>query len=335
MTQHSPTQRILVTGGSGFIGTHLCRELINKGHRVEVLDIASPRVVVPGVIYHLGNVCDSPSLDPLVENSNSIFHLAAVASVAVCETQPLLSYQTNLVGTATVLESIRKVQQKAGRRTRIVYSGTAAVYGALGNSGEALHEELLPSPISLYGTQKLASEKLIQSAHTLDGIPGVIFRFFNVYGPGQDPASPYSGVITAFQTRLSEGVPIALNGGGGQTRDFISINDVVRACLFALELPEDQCKAQPMNLASGQRVTIRELAHLMMEVTGKKVEVESAPPRPGDIQHSLGDNGLARKILGWSPEVSLREGLRELCRGEGRTLYDDRNLTSEPGLFHG
>lgn len=317
----TPSERrfsVLVTGGAGFIGTHLCRALVRDGYSVTVLDLVSPRAPVLGVQYLQGDVSSAADVrsslsDPAI---GAVFHFAAVSSVPVCEDDPVRSYRTNLMGTATLLEEIRQVKKSTGRDLRVVFSGSSAVYGALGESGNPLEESLsVPFPLSNYGIQKLAAERLFRSFHLTAGIQAIVFRFFNVYGPGQDPSSPYTGVITAFSSRLESKQPIQLHGGGLQTRDFISVQDVVGACLNALLLPAPSCDGQPINLGSGRRITIRDLAQLMIQITGCDVPLYVTESRTGDVAHSLGNISRAQSLLGWMPQVGLEVGLKSVLEG--------------------
>lgn len=303
--------KILVTGGAGFIGTHLCRALVHEGHAVTVLDIVSTREIVPSVKYLQGDVRDLVSVENALADSDAVFHLAAMVSVPLCQDQPAQSYQTNLIGTANVLEAVRK----QGKKTRVVFASSAAVYGHSGDRPEPVSESRpLAAPLSFYAAQKLASEQMLALYHKTHQIPAVVFRFFNVFGPGQDPSSPYSGVISIFASQILGDAPIQLNGGGAMTRDFVSVHDIVRALLKALDLSEPKCDGCPINLGSGLSTSIRELAKIMMRAAGRKVELVEAPARFGDIQHSLADISRARDVLGWTPQTTLESGLNELFR---------------------
>jgi UDP-glucose 4-epimerase len=212
------------------------------------------------------------------------------------------------------LDALRKETSK-GRKTppAIVYSSTAALYGDLGNDGRALEEsEIAEEFSSFYAAQKHASEKAIQLYANFHGIPATIFRFFNVFGPGQDPKSPYSGVISVLMELAREGKPLPLNGGGSQTRDFISVHDIVLACAAVLEVPTAQWTSKPMNLGSGASITIRQLAEMISRIHGGKPKLVDAPPREGDVLHSRADITRAREILGFTPAHSLQQGLQEI-----------------------
>jgi UDP-glucose 4-epimerase len=302
------SSQVLITGGSGFIGTHLCRALVRAGYSVRVLDLRRPQRPVEGVEYFLGDVREERAVNEAVKNVSAVFHLAAIASVPVCQQQPYESSRTNLFSTALVLERIRP-------GTRFVFSSSAAVYGNLGRKGEPILEDLpLQDFLSFYAAQKYGSECLVRQFHRSRGTPAVVFRFFNVYGPGQDPKSPYSGVISKFANALEKGESIRLNGGGEPTRDFVSVHDIVKALILAIEVSDETCDAQPINLGTGQSVTIRELAETMRAVSASQVSLEDAPWRDGDVRHSTANVSRAHEKLGWKPSISLEEGLKELIR---------------------
>ncbi|MEW6055588.1 MAG: NAD-dependent epimerase/dehydratase family protein [Bdellovibrionota bacterium] len=309
--------KVLVTGGSGFIGTHLCRQLTQEGHEVRVLDLVSAKTPVKGVQYEKGDVRIPKDLSRLVDGVDAVYHLAAMVSVPLCQEQPIESYETNLLATCRVLEAVKSESQKRGKRVRMVFAGSSVVYGNLTQEGEARSEtSQLAWPPSFYGAQKLGSEHTISLYHQNHGIPAVVFRFFNVFGPGQDPKSPYSGVISIFSTAIKERKPMKLNGGGAQTRDFVSVHDVARALRMALTLDESRCDANAINLGTGKSITIRGLAEEMSLAANQELLIENTPPRSGDVVHSRADIGRANEILNWSPQVDLRTGLAELLHAE-------------------
>jgi UDP-glucose 4-epimerase len=307
--------KFLVTGGVGFIGTHLCQSLAADGHEVVVLDLRDPETVIPGVKYVRGDIRKPEDLDRTVRDVHTVFHLAAIVSIPLCQQDPYGSYETNLMGTLRVIEAIRRESDRTGQKARQVFASSAATYGYLGDNGQALVEDhTADPPISFYGAQKLGSEHAIRQARDVYGLPAVIFRFFNVFGPGQDPKSPYSGVITLFTARLREGKPLTVFGDGSQTRDFVSVHDLVAALRAVPGLPEKACDARPMNLGSGKTLTVRDLAMAMQEVTGVRVPMQNQPPRDGDILHSRANISRAREVLGWEPKVTLERGLAELLK---------------------
>ena len=305
--------KILVTGGSGFIGTHLCKSLVKESYQVRNLDLVQPRKWIPGVEYFPGDVRNPLCLAAALRDVQAVFHFAAMVSVPLCQERPVESYETNLISTLKILHFIEKESERQGKKLRFIFSGSSVVYGHLGNSGQALKETLpLEQPLSFYGSQKLASEHAIQVFYRLKKIPSVIFRFFNVYGSGQDPHSPYSGVISVFSAAAKEGRPLFLHGEGKQTRDFISVKDVVNACLSTLKIPEEDCDAKPINLGSGSAISISDLAHQIVLIGKKKAPILEALAREGDVFHSKADISRAKKILKWEPIIDFQTGLREL-----------------------
>lgn len=307
---------ILVTGGAGFIGTHLCRKLVRAKHAVTVLDIRTPQSPVSGVKYVRGDVRDPLIVRELVGAASTVYHLAAIVSVPLCQKDPFDSYSTNFTGTLVLLNAIREQAQDSGRRpARVVFASSAALYGNKGTEGRALREEDRALRFSsFYAAQKGASEQALDQYRQAFGVPSIAFRFFNVYGQGQDPSSPYSGVITVFSRLAREGRPLPLNGGGRQTRDFISVEDVVDGLARALELPDDSWNAQPVNLGTGTSVDIRSLAEMIRDATGKISALVEAAPREGDVLHSLADISIARELLRFQPKHALKERITALLK---------------------
>lgn len=308
---------ILITGGAGFIGTHLARALLSAGIPVRCLDLKKTRVAHALLDARIGDVRNPETVRAAVQGTDAVFHFAALASVEVCQKEPRESYETNVWGTLQVLEALREEAETraAGNAPRLIFSGSASVYGAIGKPGVPISEETpLPTPLSFYAAQKLASEEMIrQYAHAFS-LPATVFRFFNVYGEGQDPLSPYSGVISIFLHRLSAGQELRLYGGGHQTRDYVSVHDLVRALSASLDLDPGQCLGEPINLGSGTATTVRELADLLLLASGKRVPIVEAPPREGDVPHSRADVKRAEEKLSWKAVIPIGEGLRALLR---------------------
>ena len=303
-------KRAVITGGAGFIGSHLARCLLDQGYEVDALDVVSPTQPLRGVRYHSVDVRKAQSLEPFMATADVVYHFAAIVSVPECETKPQLSYETNFMGTLNVAEAIKK----SGSSARLIFASSSAVYSNLGREGLKLSERLgLPDPASLYAAQKLASEQLLRIYSRQHGLPVSIFRFFNVYGPGQASNSPYSGVISKFNSVLSGGTsPVQIHGTGAQTRDFIWVEDVARACLLAATTPLELCDGRPWNLGTGVSVSVLELSALMKELWGVTLEDERVEERRGDVRHSTADSSAVQVALGWKPQVSLKEGLSNL-----------------------
>lgn len=294
----------LVTGGAGFIGSHLCRRLAAEGHAVRVLDNLSSgkRANLEGVAvdWAVGDLRDGSLLAEALRGVEYVHHHAAIASVAVSVAQPLLEQEVNVVGTLRLLEAARQ----AGVR-RVVFAASAAAYG--NNPESPKREEMRPEPASPYGLSKVAGEYYCRIYSEIFGLETVCLRYFNVFGPRQDPLSPYSGVISLFARRLLLGQPPIIQGDGEQSRDFVYVEDVVQANLLASQAGRAQ--GEIYNIGCGRSTTIRELARLLGHLLGTGLEPEFAPARPGDVRCSLADISRARAGLGYASAFTLTAGL--------------------------
>ncbi len=295
----------LVTGGAGFIGSHLCAALCERGDTVQVLDDLSTGHVAnlpSGVRLLQGCVADPDAVRQAVQGIDGCFHLAAIASVERGMTDWFGTHRTNLSGAIVVFEALRR----AGLRVPVVYASSAAIYGDCPTMPIA--EDAPHQPLSAYGADKLGCELHARVATHVHGIPTVGLRFFNVYGPRQDPLSPYSGVISIFCERISRGAPIDVFGDGLQTRDFIFVGDVVTGLLAAMRLRP----AEPavFNLCTGRPISVLELAGHIATLTGATLDVTHRPPRVGEIRHSVGSCARSRAALGLADPVLLCDGLR-------------------------
>jgi UDP-glucose 4-epimerase len=295
---------ILVTGGCGFIGSHLCSALRARGDTVRVLDdlsTGSAANLAPGAKLLLGDVNQPLALREAMAGVDACFHLAAIASVERGVTEWLTTHRTNLSATIAVMDAARLA------RVPVVYASSAAIYGQ--QAALPLEETARPAPLSAYGADKLGCEQHAKVAGHVHGLPTMGLRFFNVFGPRQDPASPYSGVISIFCDRLQQGLPLRLYGDGGQTRDFIYVGDVVAALLQAMRRA---CVTAPVcNVCTGHAVSVLELAELVAELCGTEAKFVAMEARRGEIRDSVGSPQLARQILGVAATVSLRQGLAE------------------------
>jgi UDP-glucose 4-epimerase len=297
----------LVTGGAGFIGSHLCDALIARGDTVRVLDDFSTghRANLPtGIELIVGDIADAPTVLRATEHVDGCFHLAAIASVERGINDWLGTHRTNLTGTIAVFDSIRQ----HGTRIPIVYASSAAVYGNCHTI--PIRETADRRPLSAYGADKYGCELHAITATHVHGIPTVGLRFFNIYGPRQNPRSPYSGVISIFCERIRNAEPILIRGDGAQTRDFVHVSDAVAALLAAMRLTPDE--ASIFNVCTGAATSILELAQFIGSLAGKRPNVIHIPVMPGDIRHSLGDQTSMRKVLNLSRTVPLRDGLLTL-----------------------
>jgi nucleoside-diphosphate-sugar epimerase len=297
----------LVTGGAGFIGSHLVRLLLGLGARVRVLDNFSTGKrenlsEVEGRIELLeGSLSSDPDVRAAVAGMEFVLHQAAIPSVPRSFEFPLESHESNATGTLRLL----KYAAAAGVR-RLVYASSSSVYGA---SPVLPKVESMPTePLSPYAVSKLSGEQYAVVFHRLYGFETVSLRYFNVFGPRQDPSSPYSGVVSRFIDAIATGTPPTIHGDGEQTRDFTYVENVARANLAAAEVPE--AAGGVYNIGCARRVSVNELWRLMAEISGSRLEPRYAQARSGDVPHSLADIGRARKELGYEPAVDLREGLR-------------------------
>lgn len=293
--------KYIVTGGAGFIGSHIAEALADR-HEVVVVDDFSTghpeNLRGFDVTLVEGSVTDLSLLKEVFAGADGVFHEGAIASVPKSVADPLATHQANLTGTLDVLLAARD----AGVR-KVVLASSSAVYG---ESPELPKQEsMLPEPLSPYAVSKLAGEHYAAAFSRLYGLQAVCLRYFNVFGPRQDPSSPYSGVISIFADRILAGKPITIYGDGEQTRDFVYVADVVRANLKAMEGDIEGV----FNIARGRTTTLNALAETMMRTAGRNVEIRHAEARVGDIRHSCADIARAEKVLGWTPEWELEDGL--------------------------
>jgi UDP-glucose 4-epimerase len=301
------SRRALVTGGAGFIGGHLVAGLVAEGWRVRVLDdfssgFESNLAEVADLVELLrGDVRDEGALARAVAGVEVVFHQAAVASVPASVAEPLRTSSVNLDGTLKVLEASRR----AGVR-RVVYAASSSAYG---NDEQLPKIETMPAqPLSPYALQKLTGEHYCRLYTGLYGLETVALRYFNVFGPRQDPRSEYAAVIPRFICAALAGEGAIIFGDGGQTRDFIFVQDAVRANLLAADA--ERASGAVVNVATGRRTSLNHLWETIREITGVTLASRHAPARAGDVRDSVADLSRARGLLGFEPAVDLREGLR-------------------------
>jgi UDP-glucose 4-epimerase len=299
----------LITGGCGFIGSHLVHSLLQDGHDVRVLDdlstgkrenLPAGAELPPGAELIVGDIADPAAVAEAVRGIDGCFHLAAIASVERGVRDWRGTHRANLTGTITLLDAIR------AHPVPFVYASSAAVYGDC--DALPITEAERPRPLSAYGADKLGCELHARVATGVHGIPTVGLRFFNVYGPRQDPASPYSGVISIFCNRLRRRQPVDVFGDGLQVRDFVYVADVVAALRAAMALHPDG--APVFNVCTGIATSVRDLAHAIAGICGSVPELRPQPPRAGEIRASLGSPARLREVLRTADPVPLREGLR-------------------------
>ncbi len=293
-----------ITGGAGFIGSHLADDLLAEGHVVRVLDDLSTgrrcRLDARAELI-VADVADAAALARLLNEAEAVFHLAAIASVVRANEDWTGSHRVNQGGTVAVLQAARL----AGG-IPVVFASSAAVYGT--QPGPA-HEALPAAPRSAYGADKLGSELQAAIAFAVHGVPTIGLRFFNIYGPRQDPHSPYSGVISIFAGQIARRERLTIHGDGQQLRDFVYVGDAVRHLRAGLRLLQQQPQAAVVNVCTGTGTSILALAQTLGRVAGQVPDIEFAPPRMGDIRVSVGDAGRARALLGIAAETSLADGL--------------------------
>ena len=298
----------LVTGGAGFIGSNIVRTLVQAGHGVRILDnlatgrLANLEGLTDRVEFREGDVRDLEAVRQAAQGMRYVLHLAALPSVVSSVEDPGGSHAVNLTGTVNVLLAARD----AGV-ARVVFSTSSAVYGERPELPK--REDMLPAPMSPYAVQKLSGEYYCQAFHTLYGVPAFCLRYFNVFGPRQNPASQYAAVIPRFIEALLKGRAPVIYGDGEQTRDFVYVEDIVQANLRCCAAP-DQAAGSVCNIASGTHISITGLAERIAEAVGVAIRPTYAPARPGEIKDSYADIRQAQALLGWTPSVSLDEGLR-------------------------
>ncbi len=299
-------KKALVTGGAGFIGSHIAQALIDEKCGVSIIDNLSTghmeniSRLEDKIEFYKGDIRNRDILLKASKGCDIIFHEAALVSVPQSVENPVESAMINEIGTLMVLEAARQNNVK-----RVVFASSSAIYGD--NPESPKTEDMAPKPMSPYAVQKLVSEFNARLYSELYGLETVCLRYFNVFGPRQDPSSPYSGVISIFMKKVFSNEEPVIFGDGNQTRDFVFVKDVVKANLLAASLPD--AKGQAFNVGTGVSITINELWEIISEKTGVKLAPEYAPEREGDIYESLSDISLAKSVLGFYPEYSFDDGI--------------------------
>lgn len=297
---------ILVTGGAGFIGAHLVRWLCEQNKAVRVLDNLSTgsverlREVQDDITFIEGDIRELATVQSAMQGVELVFHLAAMISVVQSVEEPVYTHTTNATGSLHIFEAARQ----AGVQ-RVVQMSSSAVYGAAEQLPTS--EESVPEPMSPYALTKLLAEQTGQLYTRLYGLESVSLRGFNIYGPGQDPSSPYAAVIPRFVDALCNGKQPTIFGDGHQSRDFVFVGDVVQALWVAAMVPG--IAGMVLNIGRGEAVSVLTLAHMIGEVLEIEVEPTFAPPREGEIRHSCSDISRLIAATGFRPQVGLREGL--------------------------
>ncbi|SEI01308.1 NAD-dependent epimerase/dehydratase family protein [Pseudomonas asplenii] len=301
---------ILITGGAGFIGSNLVELLLAKGYSVRVLDDLSTgkrsnlALDDPRVELIEGDVADATLVAQSMIGCQAVVHLAAVASVQASVDDPVRTHQSNFIGTLNVCEAMRQAGVK-----RVLFASSAAVYGNNGE-GESIVEDTPKAPLTPYASDKLASEYYFDFYRRQHGLEPVIFRFFNVFGPRQDPSSPYSGVISIFSERAEKGLPITVFGDGEQTRDFIYVGDLVDVLVQALEAPRAEEGA--INVGLNRSTTLKQMLQALSEVVGPLPPVNYSAARSGDIRHSRANNQRLLERFSFPEPTPMSVGLARL-----------------------
>ena len=299
--------KYLVTGGCGFIGSHLTDQLIEDGHKVLVLDNLSSGFLSnlnPKAEFIEGDIRDKSTVKDIIDQVDGCFHLAAIASVDVSVKKWSETHETNLTGTINIFESIT---ERANGPIPVVYASSAAIYGD--NASVPLCETVQPSPLTPYGVDKLSCELHARIAHLIHNIPSIGLRFFNVYGPRQDPKSPYSGVISIFIEKIMNNLPVTIFGDGTQTRDFVYVADVVQMLKIGMEEHFHQCHI--LNVCTGRSTSVLGLADIISSVAQKALKKDFAPAKSGDIHISLGSPEKSLRRLNKKANTRLGEGLEK------------------------
>src|SRR5512134_2924343 len=303
----------LVTGGAGFIGSNLAEALLSAGHKVRVFDnfLTGKRENLAGLAerfgssYELleGDLRDLEATRRAVEGADYVLHQGALPSVPRSVADPVLSNGVNVAGTVNVLVAARDVGVR-----RVVFAASSSAYGD--TPALPKRESMTPNPKSPYAAQKLAGEHYMRIFHEVYGLETVSLRYFNVFGPRQDPKSMYAAVIPRFITCALRGEPPTVYGDGRQTRDFTYIDNVIQANLAACSAPGGAC-GEVFNVACGERVSLLDILEIVCALAGKRVDPVFEPSRPGDVRDSLADISRAREVLGYDPKVPFREGLEK------------------------
>ncbi len=320
--------RYLVTGGAGFIGSHTVDELVRRGHEVVVLDDLSAGKeenlarVAAKIQFIRGSITDLETVREACRGVDFVLHLAARTSVPRSVKDPLETNRINVDGTLNILVAVRDARVR-----RVVFAASSAAYGDTPTLPKS--ETMPPAPISPYGVSKYVGEAYAQVFGRVYGLENVSLRYFNVFGPRQDPSSPYSGVLSRFITALLDGGQPVVFGDGEQSRDFTYVDNVVDANLLACEAP--QASGQVFNVGTGGRYTLNQTLRLLGKISGKPAQARYDPPRDGDIRDSQADIERARKRLGYNPRIDFEEGLRrtwEWYQSRHRSRSADTSTTS-------
>jgi nucleoside-diphosphate-sugar epimerase len=302
--------KYLITGIAGFIGSSLAHALVARGETVRGVDnlATGKRVNLESILRKIDfrqvDLCDAAALDAATEGVDYILHQGAIASVPRSIENPEYSHASNINGTLNLLQAARKQGVK-----RVVYAGSSSAYG--NQPGQPRVETMRPMPVSPYAVQKLTGEYYMTSYYDVYGLETVSLRYFNIFGPRQDPSSPYSGVLARFILQMLRGERPTIFGDGEQARDFTYIENVVSANLLACAAPAERVAGNVFNIGCGEQFTLNRTYQLLSELTGFRQSPDYGPPRAGDVMTSLADTSAAREAFGYVPSVKYEQGLAE------------------------
>ena len=299
---------VLVTGGAGFIGSHLVETLKKEGFFVRVLDNFSTgkkeNLPKEGIELIEGDISESQLCLRATKEVEAIFHEAALVSVPLSIERPFDTHRINVTG---ILNLLWAAKENGVRK--FIFASSCSIYGLKGKEGYGLKEGItIPEPLSPYASSKLIGEVYCKLFSQVYGLETICLRYFNVYGERQDPSSPYAAVVPIFITRILEGKPLTVYGDGRQTRDFVYVKDVVRANLLALTL--NKGKGQVLNIGSGKSHSVLGLIEILKGITGSNLDIQFAPPRPGDARHATADLKKTKQILAFHPQIDFYQGLK-------------------------
>lgn len=300
----------LITGIAGFIGSSLARAVLAQGDKVRGVDNFSTgkrenlEEILGRIEFREADILDLEAMKSACQGVDYVLHQAAIPSVPKSVLDPLGSNRANVDGTVNLLVAARDAEVK-----RVIYAASSSAYGDTPTLPK--HEEMIPNPISPYAVAKLASEYYMVSFYRCYGLETVSLRYFNIFGPRQDPTSPYSGVLAKFITQMLKGESPTIFGDGEQSRDFTYVDNAVAANLLACKAPAKECAGKLFNVATGRRVNLKETFQALKPLTGFRGEVKFGPERAGDVKHSLADISRAEKHLGYKPLIHFEEGLKK------------------------
>jgi len=320
--------KYLVTGAAGFIGSSLVRALLERGEQVRGIDNFDTgrrenlTDVLNRIDFHEADILDLDAMHQACQGVDYVFHQAAIPSVPKSVLDPLGSNRANIDGTVNILVAARDAKVK-----RVVYAASSSAYGDTPTLPK--QEAMNPNPISPYAVAKLASELYMISFFRCYGLQTVCLRYFNIFGPRQDPSSPYSGVLAKFSMQMLRGEQPTIFGDGETSRDFTYIDNAVSANLLACSAPATECAGRVFNCATGRRITLNETFEALKQLTGYKGNVKYTPERGGDIKHSLADITLAQKHLGYKVLVNFEDGLRRTVDWYKKDWYKNQGQPVE------